>query len=80
MKNTFKTDSEDIPDGNERDLISLLNTCCEKLGLDYFLIGARAKDYWFSKYELSPRRFTRDIDFAVLVPGIEEFKIGRAHV
>ena len=62
-----------MPGPAPKEIIEALNLACGKLGIDYFLIGARARDYWFEKFELSTRRFTRDVDFAVLVNSIDDF-------
>ncbi|MBA2744993.1 MAG: hypothetical protein H0U44_02100, partial [Flavisolibacter sp.] len=40
----------------------------EKFGIDFYLVGAVARDVWMSGInKIEPRRTTGDIDFAVLI-------------
>jgi predicted nucleotidyltransferase len=73
MTNTLKIDSGKIPNLEVRDVIHSLNKVFEDLGIEYYIIGARSRDFWFSAHDLPPHRFTRDIDFAVLVSSIDHY-------
>src|SRR5690554_5687660 len=44
------------------------------LGIDYFLIGALAREEWFRRADLMFRT-TKDVDYAVLVGSHEEYRI-----
>jgi len=45
----------------------------EKFGVDYYLIGALARDTWMGLHNIQPGRATKDIDFAILIPDISTF-------
>ena len=66
---TYKINYEQI---RQNPLISSMLTDLEegfaKFGLDFYLIGATARDVWISGIHFKkPGRATRDIDFAVLI-------------
>ena len=62
--------SEDI-----KEIVKAIDVVSKKLSLDFYLIGARARDFWFDKIKINPVRRTLDIDFAVLVPTVEKFEL-----
>ncbi|MDZ4679300.1 MAG: hypothetical protein SGI94_02585 [Saprospiraceae bacterium] len=50
------------------ELLSALERGFEKFGIDFYLVGAVARDVWMHGINnITPRRTTGDIDFAVLV-------------
>jgi predicted nucleotidyltransferase len=50
------------------EMLSALERGFEKFGIDYYLVGAVARDVWMSGInKIAPRRTTGDIDFAVLI-------------
>lgn len=50
------------------EMLSALERGLEKFGLDYYLVGAVARDVWMSGInKIAPKRTTGDIDFAVLI-------------
>lgn len=56
-----------------KELFATLEEAFGKAGIDfYYLIGALARDIWFSK-ESKVSRTTKDVDFAALVAGKEQF-------
>ncbi|MBA4259766.1 MAG: hypothetical protein C0446_11430 [Chitinophaga sp.] len=60
---------------NNEDLKEVFDALEEALvntGIDYFLIGAQARDHWYQKGGKTSRE-TRDVDFAVLVGSQEEY-------
>ena len=66
---TYKINYEQI---RQNPLISSLLTDLEegfaKFGLDYYLVGATARDVWISGIHFKrPGRATKDVDFAVLI-------------
>lgn len=69
MKNSSEIANKDI-----KEVISLIHKACAEAHADFYLIGARAKDFWFTANQLEPRRYTMDIDFAVLVPSMKVFE------
>ena len=68
MKNSNNVSKEAI-----QEVISCIHEACMKAKADFYLIGAREKDFWFTANKIDPRRFTMDIDFAVLVPSMRTF-------
>lgn len=49
-------------------MLSALERGLEKFGIDFYLVGAVARDVWMSGInQIEPRRTTGDIDFAVLI-------------
>ncbi len=50
------------------EMLSALERAFEKFGIDFYLVGAVARDVWMSGInKIAPRRTTGDIDFAVLI-------------
>lgn len=50
------------------EMLSALERAFEKFGIDFYLVGAVARDVWMSGiHKIAPRRTTGDIDFAVLI-------------
>jgi predicted nucleotidyltransferase len=57
-----------------KDIIKILEPVFQKVGINfYYLIGAAAKDIWYNKQGIISRK-TNDIDFAILVADIEQFR------
>jgi predicted nucleotidyltransferase len=56
------------------DIINILEPVFQRVGINfYYLIGAAAKDIWYSKEGIISRK-TNDIDFAILVADIGQFQ------
>src|SRR6476620_10775272 len=50
------------------EMLSALERGFEKFRIDFYLVGAVARDVWMSGInKIAPRRTTADIDFAVLI-------------
>ena len=50
------------------EMLSALETGFDKFGIDFYLVGAVARDVWMRGInKIAPRRTTGDIDFAVLI-------------
>lgn len=62
-----------INDKELKDLFELLGEVFLASELDYYLIGAIARDYWYKKGQLQSR-VSRDVDLAVLVPVKEKYQ------
>lgn len=71
--NCLKIDTNNLPDKHFKELIIILDNAFRKFGMDFYLVGARVRDLWFNVNGVQPKRFTYDIDFAVLVSDIKEF-------
>lgn len=56
-----------------KDICKSLEAALQTLAIDYYLIGALARDIWFAQENIPSRR-TSDVDFAILVPEKKRFK------
>ncbi|MFT3948755.1 MAG: hypothetical protein QM763_17460 [Agriterribacter sp.] len=56
-----------------------MNTAFAAAGVDFFLIGAIAKEYWFNRGGKITGR-TKDIDFAVLVASNDDYENIRTYL
>jgi predicted nucleotidyltransferase len=45
----------------------------EKFDVDFFLVGALARDTWMGLNNKQPKRTTADVDFAILIPDTKTF-------
>jgi len=56
------------------DMLSALERGLEKFGIDYYLVGAVARDLWMTAiHDIPPSRITGDIDFAVLIKDADTY-------
>lgn len=69
MMNSYKITYKQLRQQPElAEMLSALERGLEKFGIDFYLIGAVARDIWMSGInQIEPRRTTGDIDFAVLI-------------
>ena len=63
----------DLREGELKDLFDILEESFDATGTDYYVIGALAKDVWYSKGDILSRQ-TKDVDFAVLVGSQENYE------
>lgn len=66
---TYKINYEQLRQQPEiTEMLSALQRGLELFGIDFYLVGAVARDVWMSGInKIAPRRTTGDIDFAVLI-------------
>jgi len=57
-----------------RTLFDTLEITFESLGIDYYLVGALAREVWFRKGDVRFRA-TKDVDFAILIGRYAEFEM-----
>lgn len=62
-----------VREGELKDVFNILEEVFNILKIDYYLIGAIARDVWYSKSK-NQFRSTKDIDFAVLVGSRKEYE------
>lgn len=72
MKPLFRINPDVLYQAGLRPVFEALTRSTAATGIDFFLIGALARDTWFSKNRIASRR-TADIDFAVFVASSEEY-------
>lgn len=67
--NSYKINYKQLRQNPEiTEMLSALERGLEKFGIDFYLVGAVARDVWMSGInQIAPRRTTGDIDFAVLI-------------
>jgi len=62
----------DLREGELKDIFDTLEEAFDATGADYYVIGALAKDVWYSQGDILSRQ-TKDVDFAVLVGSQENY-------
>ena len=62
-----------LREGELKDLFDALEEAFTAVGTDYYLIGAVARDFWYSRGQ-KKFRGTKDVDFAVLVGSQREYE------
>ncbi len=61
-------------EGNYKELLDALERGFRKYNIDYYLVGAFARDIWMKGvYNIPPKRATTDIDFGIMVKDNEMF-------
>jgi predicted nucleotidyltransferase len=63
---------KEIREGELKDVFSAIEQAFKAIGIDFYIIGAIARDVWYAKGNKSFRR-TKDVDFAVMVGSQEEY-------
>lgn len=64
----------DIRQGHLREVFIELESVLKKLNINFYLIGAVARDIWISGvHKIKTPRFTKDLDLAVMVSSVQEY-------
>lgn len=80
MKDIYKISSSDLRIENIKTILLSLENTFKKLKIEFYIIGALARDIMSIIYNEKPIRATRDIDFAVLVSGQNNFDILKSYL
>lgn len=56
-----------------KDVYQLVDKICSQNGVEFYLIGAQARDIHLLEKEIQPTRGTMDIDFAIMLPDLPTF-------
>jgi predicted nucleotidyltransferase len=56
-----------------KEVFLILDSICHELGIEYYLIGAQARNFHLLESGIEPNRGTKDIDFAVMLPEMESY-------
>jgi len=69
MSNILKIPFNKIrSDGNYKEILEALERGFSKFGIDFYLVGATARDVWMlGVHEVPPKRATSDIDFGIMI-------------
>jgi predicted nucleotidyltransferase len=70
---------DNIREGELKEVFDALEEAFEQSGADYYVIGALAKDIWYSRGEKIMRQ-TKDVDFAIQVVSQEEYDAIRKYL
>lgn len=49
MRNSSKIDLNEARDPKLREVLLNVDECCLELGIDFYILGALARDIWFKK-------------------------------
>lgn len=69
----------DLRAGELKELFDALEEAFEKTNVDFYIIGALAKDVWYARGNKSMRQ-TKDVDIAVLVSSAEDYEKVREYL
>jgi predicted nucleotidyltransferase len=56
-----------------KEIFTLIDSVCREMGIQVYLIGAQAKDYYLDEFGKIPLVKTMDFDFAIMMPDIETY-------
>jgi hypothetical protein len=73
MSSIYKIDFRKLRQENLKDTFETLERAMQNIGVDFYLIGALARDTWFAQKGIRALG-TKDIDFAVFISNKEKYK------
>ena len=79
MSSSYKIDFKQIQQEGFSELFASLEKAFEALGIDFYIVGAVARDTWFA-YKGVRTTGTKDVDFAVYIPEKENFLSLKAYL
>lgn len=56
-----------------REVFTIIDKVCRDMKIEYYLIGAQARNFHLLEKGITPGRGTQDIDFAVMLPEIKKY-------
>lgn len=57
-----------------KEVFIIIDKVCHDLGIEYYLIGAQARNFHLLESGIAPSRGTQDIDFAVMLPEMRVYE------
>ena len=69
MRNSSKINLNEARNSQLREVLLTVDECCLQLGIDFYILGALARDAWFTKEGIATRA-TKDVDFAASFIGM----------
>ena len=72
--NFLKKNFERLKKEGLKETFEVLELAFKKYGIDYYLIGARARDLWTDHIALADKRTTEDVDFCIYINEHEQYK------
>jgi predicted nucleotidyltransferase len=73
--NFLKKNFERLKSEGLKETFEALELAFKKYGIDYYLIGARARDLWTDHIALGEKRTTEDVDFCIYINEYEQYKV-----
>ncbi len=70
-----------IKDGDLKEVFDILEKAFKKLDVDFYLIGALARDVWYSRGDNAKNvRKTKDVDFAIMIGSESQYESLRSYL
>ena len=73
MNNILKKTFKELSLPFFKEVYKLIDKVCTEYGVQFYLIGAQARDIHLLESNIRPARGTKDIDFAIMLPDIETY-------
>lgn len=70
----LKTNFEHLKNEGLKDTFEILESIFKEFDIDYYLIGARARDLWTNHIDLKEKRTTEDVDFCIYINEHAQYK------
>jgi predicted nucleotidyltransferase len=80
MNSNYRISIESFRIAGLGDLFSALERGLGSVGVDFYIVGAFARDIWFNVHEIRERRATKDIDLAVWITDEQQFSDLKAYL
>lgn len=78
MSSMYNISFDQIRQGSLHELFEILEEQFQTLSIDFYLIGAVARDIWLTAlHGIPPGRVTRDLDLAILLADEEQYQLLR---
>lgn len=72
-------DFSSIREGELKEVFDELEEAFEHLNIDFYLIGALARDIWYARGG-KKFRTTKDVDFAIMISNKEDYEVVRSYL
>jgi len=72
-------DLSSIREGELKEVFDELEEAFEQLNIDFYLIGALARDIWYARGD-KKFRTTKDVDFAIMISNKEDYEAVRSYL
>lgn len=73
MKNSSQKTFKELSLPYFKEVFELIDKICSQYGIQFYLIGAQARDIHLLESNIAPARGTMDIDFAIMFPDMATF-------
>lgn len=70
----LKENFERLKNEGLKETFEVLESAFKEYGIDYYLIGARARDLWTNHIDLKEKRTTEDVDFCIYINEHKQYK------